>query len=107
MELDGGHRQAAVLHRLCHSALAPGGAAEVIAQTVRRLVVGAVDQDAAAPQPVEQAARGGTNGMPQVALPLMEGAQRIPQILDQGAAQATFSTWRPRQIPRMGRPADR
>ena len=69
MELDGGHRQAAVLHRLCHSALAPGGAAEAIAQTVHRLVVGAVDQDAAAPQPVEQAARRGTNGMPQVELP--------------------------------------
>ena len=71
-----------MLQRLRHPALAPGGAAEALAQAVRRLMVGAVDQDMSAPQLMEQTVRHGANGVPQVALPLMEGPQPISQILD-------------------------
>ena len=42
--------------------------------------------------------------MPQVALPLMEGAQRIPQILDQGAAQGHIQHLEPPADPKDGPP---
>ena len=91
MELDGGHRQAAVLHRLCHSALAPGGAAEAIAQTVHRLVVGAVDQGCGCPTACGAGCPARYKWDATGRAPLMEGAQRIPQILDQGCRPGPHS----------------
>ena len=53
---------------------------------------------------MEQTVRHGANGVPQVLLPLMEGPQRIPQILDQGAAQGHIQHLEPPADPEDGPP---
>ena len=80
----------------------PGGGHKALAQLVHPLVVGAVHQGAFSKQTLQQAPRGGADGVEHVLLPLVQGGALRPQVLKQGPAQGHADHLHPPADPQDG-----